>query len=64
MIQMRELLSLVLFVFLLFGIELSGQGRAREFSPQPSDSIKIDRIEIERNWMTWDRIILNELLFE
>lgn len=60
---MRELLSLMLFVFLLFGIEMSGQEGASQSTPLPSDSIKIDRIEIERNWMTWDRIILNELLF-
>lgn len=31
---------------------------------QQGDSIKIDRIEINRNWMSWDRIILSELLFE
>lgn len=30
----------------------------------PEDSVKIDRIEIQRNWITWDRIILNELLFK
>jgi len=36
---------------------------SEEASPAPLDSVKIDRIEINRNWMTWDRIILNELLF-
>ncbi len=28
-----------------------------------SDSVWIDRIEIEKNWITWDMIIKNELLF-
>ena len=33
-------------------------------APSHSDSVNIDRIEITKNWMTWDRIIMNELLFE
>ena len=32
--------------------------------PHPADSIRLDSIEISRNWMTWDRIIKKELLFE
>ncbi|HKK61565.1 MAG TPA: hypothetical protein VJ951_03340 [Bacteroidales bacterium] len=28
-----------------------------------SDSVQIDQIVIEKNWITWDRIVLNELLF-
>ena len=43
---------------------LPGQ-ESRGKEPRPADdSIRIDRIEISRNWMTWDRIIKNELLFE
>lgn len=30
----------------------------------PLDSVKIDKIEISKNWITWDRIIRNELLFK
>lgn len=43
-------------------IEISAQEAVSD-APLPSDSIKIDSIKISRNWMTWDRIILNELLF-
>lgn len=49
---------------MLTGIELSGQQTVTATTPLISDSVKIDRIEIERNWMTWDRIILKELLFK
>ncbi len=62
--RMRNLLGLVLFVFMLTGLDVRGQQTEAESAPLPSDSIKIDRIDIQRNWMTWDRIILKELLFE
>jgi outer membrane protein assembly factor BamA len=42
---------------------LQGQQAKRE-DHHWKDSVRIDRIEISRNWMTWDRIIKNELLFE
>lgn len=58
------LLICIQLVLLLSGSGLSGQQSASTGTVQPEDSIKIDRIDIERNWMTWDRIILNELLFK
>ena len=51
-------------VLLLSGSGLKGQNTDATGALQAGDSIRIDRIDIERNWMTWDRIILNELLFE
>lgn len=50
-------------VFLLFLNNLYGQV---DDKPEhlASDSLKINRIEISKNWMTWDRIIKNELLFK
>ncbi len=38
---------------------------ARDMDPNtdPNDSIRIDKIEITKNWITWDRIVLKELLF-
>lgn len=49
---------------MLPGFRLTGQESAAPDPPLSSDSIKIDSIVIERNWMTWDRIILKELLFQ
>lgn len=57
--------SRIFFAFLIF---LSAYGLSAQDTIStdhlPGDSVKVDRIEINRNWMTWDRIILNELLFE
>ncbi len=64
MIKYRALLNAVISLLLIFSFELSGQQEASGLTHLPSDSIKIERIEIERNWMTWDRIIKKELLFE
>ena len=58
------ILNLLLLLVISMSQQLVGQQSASPTNPQPSDSIRIDRIEIKRNWMTWDRIILKELLFE
>jgi len=34
------------------------------FVQNPSDSIRIDSVGISRNWITWDRILKDELLFQ
>jgi hypothetical protein len=60
----RTAISLI-FPVLLSGTKLMpAQSSDQIATPDPSDSVRIDRIEINRNWMTWDRIIKNELLFE
>ncbi len=61
----RKNISLIIsfMLLLLSGFVISAQV-SDSANPLPSDSLKIDRIKIRRNWMTWDRIILNELLFE
>lgn len=64
MMNQRFQITIVLILLMLNGIGLSGQQISSSTEPRPSDSIKIDRIEIKRNWMTWDRIILKELLFQ
>lgn len=43
---------------------LLAQSVNKEESRSTKDSIKIDRIEISGNWITWDLIIKNELSFE
>lgn len=61
----RKNISLIIsfMLLLLSGFVISPQV-SDSANPLPSDSLKIDRIKIRRNWLTWDRIILNELLFE
>jgi len=49
---------------LLISLGTGHHMRGQEQAPNPSDSVKIDHIEINRNWMTWERIIRKELLFE
>lgn len=61
---MRPLRYFLLTGCMLNGIALSAQQAVSTTSPLPSDTVKIDRIELNRNWITWDRVILNELLFE
>jgi len=61
---MRIQLPLVLLVFILNGTWLNGQQADSTLAHLAGDSIRIDRIEIQHNWMTWDRIIKNELLFQ
>lgn len=60
--------QILLFYLLMVVSGLSSnsfaQQNERQNLIQPSDSVKIDRIEISKNWITWDRIVLNELLFE
>jgi hypothetical protein len=46
---------------LIYGIILLGHSPV--LAQNPEDSVKIEKIEISRNWMTWDRVIKNELLF-
>lgn len=55
----------LLFACLLLGSvsAVRAQQDAEVKSQNASDSIRIDHIVIEKNWITWDRIILNELLF-
>jgi outer membrane protein assembly factor BamA len=53
-------------IFLLSPVNkiiLSAQDTALPDSISPADSVWIDRIEISKNWITWDLIIKNELLF-
>ena len=64
MIKRRTLLLLMQLILLSNGSILNAQESGSPGTLNPGDSIKIDSILIERNWMTWDRIILNELLFE
>lgn len=61
----RQILLLNLqLLLLLLGAILHGQQSGSHDGYRPGDYIKIDSITIKRNWMTWDRIILNELLFQ
>ena len=50
-------LNLMLFVLLPVGTDLSGQKKDSFTNPHQSDSVKIDRIEIEGNWMAWNWMI-------
>ncbi|MEX2371071.1 MAG: hypothetical protein WD578_08700 [Bacteroidales bacterium] len=59
--------SLLLFslLFAVFaGTRVFGQEKVSAPEVNPADSIKIDRIVIEKNWITWDLIVKNELLFQ
>ncbi len=64
MIIRRLFIFFGMFSMLVWSSGLAGQQPQAENDHAPVDSIRIDRIEISRNWMTWDRIIRNELLFE
>ena len=55
---------LFLCCLLLNSITVFGQNTDTIPTHNSEDSVKIEKIEINRNWMTWDRIIKNELLFE
>lgn len=59
-------LHIILAVVILSGLPalLPGQQSPEDAGPPVDDSVRIDRIEISKNWMTWDRIIKNELLFK
>ena len=50
----------LLTIFLISGIQTFSQ----EIEKHYRDTIKIDKITVEKNWMTWDLIILNELQFK
>lgn len=64
MIYKHVLLLSLLMVFLLVGSWAHGQQSDSIITLEAGDSVRIDSIEIQGNWITWDRIILNELLFE
>lgn len=55
-------LTLVLLIIAL-SASLSAQHDSQPDARDAADSVWIDRIEISRNWITWDLIIKNELLF-
>jgi outer membrane protein assembly factor BamA len=60
----RYLPLILPFLFMVVRpVQLPGQESQKPSGPAPGDSIRIDSIAISRNWMTWDRIIKNELLF-
>ena len=63
MIYKRVVLLSLLMVFLLVGSRLHGQQSDYTLTLQAGDSIRIDSIEIQSNWITLERIVLNELLF-
>ncbi len=57
-------MSKPMLIAVLLISSLSGVLYAKDSAePGTSDSIRIDSIVLERNWMTWDLIILNELEF-
>ena len=53
----------LIFFFLPIGFRAFAQETAVSDTIPLRDSVWIDKIEINRNWITWDRIIKNELLF-
>ncbi len=54
-----------IFISIFSGIHLYGQENNQGNKIQnPNDSVRIDKIVILKNWITWDIIIKNELLFE
>jgi outer membrane protein assembly factor BamA len=64
--MINRYLHIKLAMVILSGLPalLPGQQSPGEAGHALDDSVRIDHIEISRNWMTWDRIIKNELLFE
>jgi|GEM_PF-1455950 len=58
----RRFLPVMSFIIAL-SFNLSAQKGFRQDSVNVADSVWIDRIEISKNWITWDLIIKNELLF-
>lgn len=58
----RSLALMLLLPFLSTSIFAQNNDIPKPIS-HPVDTILIDRIEISRNWITWDRIIKNELVF-
>lgn len=56
--------SIVVGLWLFFFTHVLSQGQLGVKRVSPLDSIRIDRVEILKNWITWDRIIMSELLFE
>lgn len=56
--------SIKTLILLFFAASLMGQPVENASLKNAADSILIWKIEIEKNWITWDRIIKNELLFE
>jgi len=65
---MRDKYQIIIIIIMILShwssLTLSGQQDSGGSFPLPSDSIKIDRIEISRNWMTWNRVIMKEMLFD
>jgi len=57
-------LFLIVSLLLISGTQLYSQETSADSSPPDlADSVRIDKIVILRNWITWDIIIKNELLF-
>jgi len=60
---MYSMRTLVLLVLLLCSSALKSMGEEND-RKHSQDSVRIDRIEMKQNWMTWDLIIRHELGFK
>jgi outer membrane protein assembly factor BamA len=61
----RNSMAIFFSMFLIAFSQISyAQDKGGQNSISKPDSIRIDKIEISKNWITWDLIIKNELLFE
>lgn len=58
---------LLRLLFMVFPLCFASHNMAQDTNhneQSTTDSVRINKIEISKNWITWDRIILNELLFQ